>query len=60
MENKEKYKCESCIHSNVCAYSKKFETLAEEMREKNKLEEYKNFTVTIGCGYYQSRIGVRG
>lgn len=57
---KEKYKCDSCIHLNVCAYSEKFERLVKEMKEKSQLAEYEHFTVTIGCEYYQGGMGARG
>ena len=45
--------CKSCVHKGVCKFSKDFETLSKELREKTKLIEYQNFIPEIKCRFYE-------
>lgn len=44
--------CKGCVHKNVCKFSKDFEKLSNEFKEKTKLIEYQNFTSKLECKFY--------
>ena len=46
------YKCQTCCHSSVCALRKNYEQFINEIREKEKLLEFKDFRAIPICDHH--------
>ena len=46
------YKCQTCCHSSVCALRKNYEQFVNEIREKEKLLEFKDFRAIPICDHH--------
>ena len=46
------YKCQTCCHSSVCALRKNYEQFTNEIREKEKLLEFKGFRAIPICDHH--------
>lgn len=45
-------KCEKCKHKGICKHEENMQKFEKEIREKERLLEYKYFHTEVNCEYF--------